>query len=95
MPAADLPWVLAPVWSGALEPREVRLPSTDGALDEPGEPVAIGCAYTVELRAPDASGQARTWPERRLVVRSLACAARQEQSVRQRGARRHGDQRAE
>ncbi len=55
--------------------------------DETDDPVAIGFAYTVELSAPDQSGQPHTWQERRLVVRSLAFAARQEQSLRQRVAR--------
>ena len=49
--------------------------------------MAIGFAYTVELSAPDQSGQSHTWQERRLVVRSLAFAASQEKSLRQRVAR--------
>jgi hypothetical protein len=40
----------------------------------------------VELRAPDQAGQSQTWQERRVVVRSLAFAARQEQHVRHRVA---------
>ena len=87
MPKADLARVLAPVWSGALEPRALRLPTADGARDETDAPVALGFAYTVELHAPAHSEQPRTWQERRLVVRSLAWAARQEQSLRQRVAR--------
>jgi transposase len=86
MPEADLARVLEPVWSGALEPRVLRLPSADGARDETDAPVALGFAYTVELHAPEHSGQLRTWQERRLVVGSLACAARQEQRLRQRVA---------
>jgi transposase len=87
MPTAALDRLLAPVLSGALEPRELRLPNADGALDETGAPVATGFEYTVELSAPDQASQTRTWQERHLVVRSLACAARQEQSLRQRVAR--------
>ena len=87
MPEADLARVLAPVWSGALEPRALRLPTADGARDETDAPVALGFEYTVELHAPAHSEQPRTWQERRLVVRSLAWAARQEQSLRQRVAR--------
>jgi transposase len=87
IPEADLALVLAPVFSGALEPRAIRFPIADGALEETDEPVAIGFEYTVELSAPDHSGQPRTWQERRLVVRSLALAARQEQSLRHRVAR--------
>jgi transposase len=87
MPEAELDRVLAPVFRGALEPREIRLPNADGVLDETDDPVAIGFTYTVELSAPDQSGQTRTWQERRLVVRSLAFAASQEKSVRKRVAR--------
>jgi len=87
MPEADLARVLAPVWSGALEPIAIRLPSADSACEETADPVATGFAYTVELSAVDQAGQPHTWQERRLVVRSLALAARQEQSLRQRVAR--------
>jgi transposase len=87
MPEADLARVLDSVWSGALEPRPLRLPTADDAHDETDAPVALGFAYTVELNAPDHSGQPRRWQVRRLVVRSLALAARQEQSLRQRVAR--------
>ena len=87
MPEADLTRVLAPVWSGALEPSAIRLPAAAGACEETADPVATGFAYTVELSAVDHAGQPHTWQERRLVVRSLALAARQEQSLRQRGAR--------
>jgi transposase len=86
LPEADLARVLAPVFSGALKPREIRLPTADGAIAETDDPVAIGFAYPVELSAPDPSGQTRTWQERRLVVRSLAFAASQEQRLRQRVA---------
>jgi transposase len=86
-PEADLARVLDPVLSGALESREIRLPNADGKRDETDDPVAIGFAYTVELSASDQAGQTRTWQERRLVVRSLACATSQEKSLRQRGAR--------
>jgi transposase len=84
---ADLARVLAPVFSGALEPRAIHCPMADSALKETDEPVAIGFEYTVALSAPDYSGQPRTWQERRLVVRSLALAACQEQSLRHRVAR--------
>src|SRR6266446_7816344 len=87
MPEAALDRVLAPVFCDALKPSAIRVPNADGAIAETDDPVAIGLAYTVELSAPDQSGQARTWHERRLVVRSLACAASQEKSLRQRVAR--------
>jgi transposase len=83
---ADLACVLAPVLSGALEPRARRLPTADGARAGTDEPVAIGVESTVVRSAPEHSGQPRTGPERRLVVRSLAWAARQAKRLRQRVA---------
>ena len=87
MPDTALDRVLAPVLHDALEPSAIRLPNADGTVDERADPVALGFAYTVELSAPDQSGQVRTWQERRLVVRSLALAASQEKSLQQRVAR--------
>src|SRR5215813_9899545 len=57
MSDVDLAGVLAPVWSGALEPSAIRLPTADGAVDEMAEPVAHGFAYTVDLSALDHAGQ--------------------------------------
>jgi transposase len=87
MPDAELDRVLDPVFRDVLEPSAIRLPYADGALDETDDPVAMGFVYMVELSAPDQSGQSHTWQERRLVVRSLAFATSQEQSLRQRVAR--------
>jgi transposase len=87
MPEAELDRVLDPVFRDVLEPSAIRLPTADGALDETDDPVAMGFVYTVELSAPDQSGQSHTWQERRLVVRSLAFAASQEKPLRQRVAR--------
>jgi transposase len=87
MPEAELDRVLNPVFRDVLEPSAIRLPNADGALDETADPVAMGFVYTVELSAPDQSGQAHTWNERRLVVRSLAFATTQEKHLRQRVAR--------
>ena len=87
MPEAELDRVLDPVLREVLEPSAVRLPNADGALDETDDPVAMGFVYTVELSAPDQSGQSHTWQERRLVVRSLAFATPQEKHLRQRVAR--------
>jgi transposase len=87
MPEAELDRVLAPVFRDVLEPSTIRLPTAAGALDETDDPVALGFVYTVELSAPDQSGQSPTWQERRLVVRSLAFAASQEKHLRQRVAR--------
>ena len=87
MPDAELDRVLDPVFREVLVPNAIRLPNTDGVLDETDEPVAMGFVYTAALSAPDQSGQPRTWQERRLVVRSLAFAASQEKHLRQRVAR--------
>jgi len=87
IPEAELDRVLDPVFRDVLEPSAIRLPNADGALDETADPVAIGFVYTVELSAPDQSGQVHTWRERRLVVRSLAFATTQEKHLRQRVAR--------
>jgi transposase len=87
MPETELDRVLDPVCREVLEPSAIRLPNADGTLDEMDDPVAIGFVYTVELSAPDQSGQSHTWPERRLVVRSLAFATTQEKHLRQRVAR--------
>jgi transposase len=87
MPDAELDRVLDPVFRDVLEPSALRLPNADGAFDETADPVAMGFVYTVELSAPDQSGQSHTWQERRLVVRSLALATTQEKHLRQRVAR--------
>jgi transposase len=79
-PEAARDRVRAPVFCDALKPSALRVPNADGAIVETDDPVARGFASTVERSAPDQSGQARTWPERRLVGRSLACAASQEKS---------------
>jgi hypothetical protein len=47
----------------------------------------MGCVDTVERSAPDPSGPSHTWPEHRLVVRSLAFATPPEKPLRQRVAR--------
>jgi transposase len=87
MPEAELDRVLDPVFREVLAPSAIRLPNADGVLDETDDPVAMGFVYTVELSAPDQSGQSHTWQERRLVVRSLAFATTQEKHLRQRVAR--------
>jgi transposase len=87
MPEAELDRVLAPVLRDPLAPSAIRLPNADGAYDETDAPVAMGFTYTVALSASDQSEQSHTWQERRLVVRSLAFAASQEKSLRQRVAR--------
>jgi transposase len=86
-PATALDRVLDPVCRGVLKPSEIPVPQATSALEETADPVAIGFASTVARSAPDPSGPSRTGQERRLVVRSLACAASQEKHVRQRVAR--------
>lgn len=86
-PAAELDRVLAPVWSGALEPKAIHLPHANGTPEETADPVAIGFEYTVALSTLDHAEQPRTWHARRLVVRSLAFATSQEKPLRQRVAR--------
>ena len=61
MPDAELDRVLDPVFREVLVPNAIRLPNTDGVLDETDEPVAMGFVYTAALSAPDQSGQPRTW----------------------------------
>jgi transposase len=87
MPAVELDRVLAPVLRDPLAPSAIRSPNADGVYDATDAPVAMGFTSTVELSASDQSGQSHTWQERRLVVRSLAFAASQEKSLRQRVAR--------
>jgi len=87
MPEAELDRVLAPVWSGVLEPSAMRLPHTNGTLEETADPVALGFEYTVELSPLDHAEPPRTWQERRLVVRSLVFATSQEKHLRQRVTR--------
>jgi len=50
-------------------------------------PIAVGFEDTVEQRAQDQAGQMPCWQERRFVGRSLAFAASQEKSLRQRAVR--------
>ena len=80
--AGELEAALERVWSG-----DQALLSVLRAQDQ-GEPklIAQGYEYEVPL-SMEVEGQSREWRERRLVVRSLACAASQEKSWRQRVAR--------
>jgi transposase len=86
-PEAARARVLAPVWGDPLAPSAIRLPNAAGACAETDAPVALGFTSTVARRASEPCGQSPTGPERRLGVRSLALAASQEQSWRQRVAR--------
>jgi len=86
-PEAERDRVLAPVFRGVRKPSAIRWPQATNALAETDDPVALGFADPGARSAPEHSGQSRPWQERRLVVRSLACAASQEKPVRQRVAR--------
>ncbi len=83
-PEAERDRVLAPVLRGVRKPSASRWPPATNALAETDDPVALGFADPGARSAPEHSGQSRPWQERRLGVRSLACAASQEKPVRQR-----------
>jgi transposase len=87
LPDGELDQLLAPVFSGALIPLDIRLPNADGQIDETDDPVAVGFATTKEQRGQDQNKKIHIWIEQRLVVRSLAFAASQEKHLRQRVAR--------
>jgi len=84
--AEELERRLEPVWSGQPPLEDVRLPEESDA-DDHDEPDAVGCAYTSAQGGQAQSGQPRRWPEQRLVVRSLAHARLQEESLRTRATR--------
>jgi len=84
--AEELDRLLAPLWSGEQPLEDVRLTAEDQA-DDQAEPDAVGFAYAVEQVGQDQAGQTRRWQERRVVVRSLAHARLQEESLRQRAQR--------
>jgi transposase len=87
VPPAELDRLLDPVFTGMLQPMDIRLPNAHGPIEEMDDPVAVGFAYTVEQSAKDQSGQMQCWQERHLVVRSLALATGQEKHLRERVAR--------
>ena len=85
MPGTELDRCSTPFCRRLHQARSV-LPKADGALDEPDEPVAMGWP-TRSISARRISPASPIRAERRLVVRSLAFAVSQEQSLRQRVAR--------
>jgi transposase len=94
MPAEELDRVLVPVWNGQQPLTNVSMGRVNGhadtaaaADDEDSEPVAVGFEYTVDQSGQDQSGERHRWPERRLVVRSLALSESQEKGLRQLPAR--------
>jgi len=84
--AEELERRLEPVWSGQQPLEEVRLTDESDADDE-AEPDAVGFAYTSAQGGQEQSGQPRRWQEQRWVVRSLAHARLQEESLRKRAKR--------
>jgi len=84
--AEELDRLLEPIWSSEQSLEEVRL-TAEGQAEAQAEPDAVGFAYAVEQVGHGQSGQPQRWQERRLVVRSLAHARLQEESLRQRAQR--------
>jgi transposase len=84
--AEELERLLAPLWRGEQPLEEVRL-TAEGQADDQAAPDAVGFTYTIEQVGQGPSSQPLRWQERRLVVRSLAHARLQEESLRQRAQR--------
>jgi len=80
LPPEELDRYLEPVWA------ETQALTVVSAADEPPTPLAEGYERTVILTATVA-GEAVTWTERRLVLRSLAQAQSEEAALRDRIAR--------
>src|SRR5438128_10844102 len=66
VPPAELDRLLDPVFTGMLQPTDIRLPNAHGQIEDMDDPVAVGFAYTVEQSAKDQSGQMQCWQERHL-----------------------------
>ena len=77
---------LAPLWSGEQPLEEVRL-IAEGQADDHAAPDAVGFTYPIEPGGQGPSSQTLRWQERRVVVRALAHAQLQEESLRQRAQR--------
>ena len=84
--AEELDRLLEPIWSSEQPLEEVRL-TAEGQAEAQAEPDAVGFAYAVEQVGHGQSGKPQRWQERRLVVRSLAHARLQEESLRKRAQR--------
>src|SRR5262252_7789007 len=84
--AEELDRLLEPIWSSEQPLEAVRL-TAEGHAEVQAEPDAVGFAYAVEQVGQGQSGQPQRWQERRVVVRSLAQARLQEESLRQRAQR--------
>src|SRR5919201_100384 len=91
MPAAELDRLLEPVFAGQQPLVDVYPLSGDDAAPTPEERIAVGFETTLGLSGQDSSGKTVRWEERRLVLRSLSFAKRQEQSLRNRVKRAQAD----
>ncbi|MBI4551132.1 MAG: IS1634 family transposase [Candidatus Latescibacteria bacterium] len=77
----ELAALLAPVWTGPQPLRSIL--RADQAEAEEGVAIAEGYEYTIAQQAAH-EGRVSTWQERRLVIRSLAQAHKQERALRAR-----------
>jgi transposase len=76
---------LEAVWSGTQSLQQVRAPADEDAPDEEPELVAEGFGFDVAVAAPaEEGGEARSWTERRWLVRSEAFARGQREGLRKR-----------
>jgi hypothetical protein len=83
---AELEWRLEPLWKGQQPLEAVRLTDESDAEDDEA-PDAVGFADPSEQDAQDQAGPSWPWQEQRGVVRSLAHARLQEETLRQRAMR--------
>ena len=85
MPAATLDALLARVWSGEQPLESIYAPNPAAPAAPAAPPVLLAEGYitVVNLEEP-VSGQPVTWPERRLVVRSVALATQQSRRLDER-----------
>jgi transposase len=83
---AELERRLEPLWKGQQPLEDVRLTDESDAEDDEA-PDAVGFAYTSEQDGQDQAGHSWHWQEQRWVVRSLAHARLQEETLRQRAMR--------
>lgn len=91
MPGAELDRLLEPVFAGQQPLVDVYPLSGDDAAPAPEERMAVGFETTIGLSGQDSSGKTVRWDERRLVLRSLSFAKRQEQSLLNRVKRAQAD----
>lgn len=83
VPEHELTALVTPVWTGVIPLRVIY--GADQEEDQAPTPIAAGYEYTITHQTAH-EGQDYTWPERRLVIRSLAQAHTQEKALRARVA---------